>query len=388
MSSRILDKHKGTKPSVYNKQLGILFNGQDNYYPLVHENLIKASPTAKKCAGVYGRFLTGAGFEDERFEDINLTGQINNIITPNDFLDEFVMENVSIQGGCFVHIKYNALLQKVGYKILPYNLCRIGKKDSDNYSGKVVLNPDGWGWNYGRSANKKNLMVFDSYNPNEKVIRKQIEAVGGIEKWGGQVAFFRLDSKYDYPLSPIDSVVDYCHTESQLAKYYSGTVERGFSDVQVIHYDKRVEDVDDVVDTFKSVSGVDSSGSMIFLESDSQSDEKGEGHFRIEPLKSEATPEKYEHFENVCKEKIRGAFDNIPSQLVQETAGGLINNGEDLVIAQSIYNITTAPKRKKIERFFKELFRNYKEPIESEFKIKQYKIIDNGTTQDGNNRQG
>jgi hypothetical protein len=66
----------------------------------------------------------------------------------------------------------------------------------------------------------------------------------------------------------------------------------------------------------------------------------------------------------------------IPVQLFEAVSGKLGNSsGEDLKVAQAMYNQTTAPIRELYETAFAELFDNYKTELNINFTILQYSIL-------------
>jgi hypothetical protein len=75
----------------------------------------------------------------------------------------------------------------------------------------------------------------------------------------------------------------------------------------------------------------------------------------------------------------------IPSQLFEAVSGKLGNSsGEDLKVAQAMYNQTTAPIRELYETAFAELFDNYKTELSVVFEIMQYSILaEDGTIKEG-----
>lgn len=402
---KVLGEYKRERPSAYNKRFGILFNGTDNYYPLIHENLINLSPTSSQCVDIRKQFLVGAGFENESLEEVNLTGRIHDIVTPNDLLYK-VGKDVSKHNGAFVHIRYNANFEKVGFKLIPYNLCRIGKKDSSGYSGKIVVSPQGWA----KRVKQSDCLVFDVYNPNEKVLRYQVEKAGGFSKWGGQIAFFRIDNDYDYPLSPIDGVWKYADTEAALQDFYNNTTRRGFKDVTIVRVqdsfegitygdlhrdeDGKVDEnqyaafnrsqnvISEVQKDLDSIFGHDNTGKALVISDDFTSDEKGEGKYRFNTLEDKSTPEKYAHFEQGASNNIRKAF-GIPPQLIDMIEGKLGGtNGNELKIGEAMYNRVIANEKKKLERFFRELFRGYRTDLGDDFSIGQYSLSEDGTVEE------
>ncbi|MDA8956152.1 hypothetical protein N9H19_00845 [Flavobacteriales bacterium] len=374
MDSQIINDHKEEKETIYNKRFGIIFNGQNNLEPLVVENLINKSPTATQCSNIYSTFLSGAGFTNKSIDNINLSDGWEKQ-TPNDLLCE-ISESLSRHQGVFIHIGYNGNLENSSFKVIPYTLCRLGKKDSDNYSGRIVVSKNGWG----KYLKQKDVIVYDSYNPSKKVLQKQIVKAGGIEDYKGQILFFRLDKKYDYPKSLMQSVYLFADLEYRLSLFYNATTKRGFNDITILRHHKfeSEEKQANFYENAKKVSGVNNASSLWAIEDDWNDESNKQGKIRFDTLKSEQKPDRYAHFEMSSANFIRKAFKNIPPQLIDFVQGKLGGTtGEDLVKAQSIYNANTARDRKMIQRLFAELFKDKKEI--TDWSITQYKLIEDGT---------
>src|SRR5690554_2620214 len=169
MKSKLVETHKESTKQVYNRSLGVFFNGEDNLYPLLIENLIDASPTATQCAWLYESFLGGGGFRQD-FSNVDLSEDDFHMYDPNDLLID-VAESISRHQGVFVHINYNALYQKEDFSVLPFDQCRLGKRDDKHYHGKIVVSEKGWG----RELKKDELVSFDTYNPRPEVIQAQVD---------------------------------------------------------------------------------------------------------------------------------------------------------------------------------------------------------------------
>ena len=56
MKSKVVEQYKEERIEIFNKRLGVIFDGEDNLKPLVIENLIDSSPTAFQCAWLYESF--------------------------------------------------------------------------------------------------------------------------------------------------------------------------------------------------------------------------------------------------------------------------------------------------------------------------------------------
>lgn len=377
MKSKLIQAHTEPRRDVFNRSLGVYFNGEDNLYPLLVENIIDASPTATQCAWIYESFLGGGGFEKD-FTGVDLSEGDIFEYTPNDLLLD-IAESVARHQGVFVHVNYNALYQVEDFDVLPFDECRIGKKDSKEYYGKIIISKLGWG----RELKKDKLIIIDVFNPRPEVIQAQVEAAGGWDNYKGQVLFYSLQPKRLYPKSLIETAYLFADTEYQMGLYYNSTTKRGFNDAKLVRHRKfdNPQDETNFYNNLKALMGTENSSSIMTVEDDWDSDNQ-EGNIKVESLSSNVKAEKYAHFETASANYIRKAFKNIPPQLVDYVAGKLGNtSGEDLRKAQAVYNSLVARDRLKIERLFAILFRNYKNNInpENNWKIKQYSLLDDGT---------
>lgn len=387
MKSEIVKSYTEEPMQIYNKRLGIIFNGEDNLKPLVVENLIDNSPTAFQCAWTYETFLAGGGFEVD-LSKINLSENPFEITTPNDLLFN-IAEPISRHQGVFIHVNYNLNYEKDSFEVVPFTLCRLGKPDSDNFSGKILVSKKGWG----KNLKKEEIDVLDAYNPIPEVIQAQVEAAGGWQFYKGQILFFKLSNKYTYPKSLIEVAYTFATVEHKLGLYYVGTVDRGFEDITIIRH--RKFDNEEARSNFKKniqdISGIENANSKMLLEDDWDDEREKSGHFKFDTIVNNTKPDKYAHFEDSSANFIRKAFKNIPPQLIDYVAGKLGNtSGEDLMKAQSVYNALISKDQEKLEILFSELFRNYKHPINpsNNWTIKQYKLLDDGTVDYNKNPTG
>jgi hypothetical protein len=378
MKSKVVEQYKEERIEIFNKRLGVIFDGEDNLKPLVIENLIDSSPTAFQCAWLYESFIGGGGFEVD-LSEINLSEDEFDKQNPNNLLFD-VSEVISRHQGVFINVGYNANFEKDSFKIIPYMLCRVGKKDSNDFSGKIAVSPKGWG----KSLKVSEIDIFDVYNPRPDVVQAQVEAAGGWENYKGQIFFFKLSKKYTYPKSLIETAYTFADVEHQLGLYYNGTTKRSFEDSTIIRHRKFENKADEKAfeENIKSLSGLENGSSKMLVEDDWDDEKDKQGNLRFETLTNNVKAEKYAHFETSSANFIRKAFKNIPPQLVDYVAGKLGNtSGEDLIKAQSIYNSLISKDQEKIEMLFKELFRNYKFDVNpsNNWTIKQYSLLDDGT---------
>jgi hypothetical protein len=147
------------KKTDYNKKLGIYENGELNQYPELVDRLINNSVTAKMALNIMTQYLVGKGFG-------NLDDFIINQATKQK-LKDFALDladDISKNRGYFIHFSFNANFDPVNPKILPFETCRVGEKDSKEYNGKILYKRD---W----KNNKETPIVYNVFNLNKDVIK-------------------------------------------------------------------------------------------------------------------------------------------------------------------------------------------------------------------------
>jgi len=376
MKTRLIDDdNRKQERVIFDRTLGIIFNGEDNLKPIRVGNLIDNSVTASQCAWIYETFLNGGGFQQD-LSQINLSSNFWEQKTANDFLSD-IAYSLSRYQGAFIHVRYNANYEKHSFKVIPYPLCRLGRRDSKDFSGKIVVAKKGWNL----YANRENLLKYDVYNPNPIIIKEQVRSAGGWNKYKGQVYYFRLADEYIYPRSLIETAYLHANAEEKLAIFYNSIIKRGFNNITIIRHKKfeSEEKQREFDENARQFNRVENTGRLLAFEDDFDDDRKREGNFRFETMANDTKADKYALIERSCANYIRKAFKNIPPQLVDYVQGKLgSTSGEDLKKAQAVYNTSTAKDRKKIERLFTELFNNFR-GVSYEFNIKQYSLLDDGT---------
>tara|TARA_R110002153_G_scaffold1965_2_gene9716 strand:+ start:7238 stop:8389 length:1152 start_codon:yes stop_codon:yes gene_type:complete len=374
----ILAQYKPTEYKRENKSIGVMINGEANLRSLISENLIQKSPTASYCVGMYSKFITGAGFVGG---EENISNKPYSVFTINKLLNECAKDHAKLEGS-FIHVRYNALFEKIGFERIPYTQCRFGLEDDDNYSGKIVRAKKGWG----KRAKKESFVAYDVYNPNPDTIQRQVDLAGGWENYRGQIMFIGDKEDMSYPKSKIEGIENFAHTEHKMGVYYASTVERGFENIQIFEYVKsdNPSENEALKESVTNAMGLENSGKILGLPYANSTDLTEGTKYKFTPLENNASPATYDHFLDRCSTMIRAKFE-IPVQLFEAVSGKLGNSsGEDLKVAQSMYNQTTAPIRAMYEVAFSELFRGYKRDLNIDFTIQQYSILADGTTEEEN----
>lgn len=378
-TSDFITKEYFKEVPLYSRSDKVLYNGTNNLRPNEIEYAINNSPVAIQCANTYKAFLIGAGFSN--FDnDLSLYGW--ETYTINDLLGD-ICESVSRHGGAFIHVTYDGNLNKRSFKVLPYQNCRIGLSDDTGYISTITYRPLGWTlhnqFNGYRSQRKNNKQVYVTYNTDKAVLSQQVELAGGIEKFAGQVLYFRLSDKYPYSQSLLEPAIECALADGELNRYYHNLVRGGFQDVKLIKY-KRFKS-QEALDKFKSninkMVGSRNANSVMLVQDDFTS-QTPDGTFRTENLGTDVNAGKYQHIEDVASSKLRRSFLNIPHQLIEQVPGKLASTSE-LMEAIAIYNTYTADHRNRVERLCQNLLDGYQGTPTDIGTIGLYSLLEDGS---------
>jgi len=363
-----------------NKVEGIMNNGLDNAYPTRMERIILASVTAKAAAEMYANFLVGDGFVNETLNKLVVGTYNYKDVTLFNILER-VAHSIAYQGGYFLHLNIGFDGRKYFYTdINPviYKNCRLGKVDDINYNAKVVYSND---WE--KRQTKRLRQIFDTFNLNQTVIKSQIEKAGSIKSYNGQIFWDFFDNEYIYPLSPIDSAQDDADTEHQISLFKNGQVNKNFFASYILRHAYFASEVEKqkFIDQLQQFQGGDNAGSIMLIEDDITTDEKGEindNGLKFEKIEANINDKIFENWETSIANNIRKSFKAIPQVLIEYVEGKLGNtSGESLIQAANFYNKMTEKDRIKISQAFQMIFTHYKTPINDTFEIKPFNFGNN-----------
>lgn len=343
-----------TRLTKYNSSLEVHMNGEDNQYPERVERVINASPTAKACAAVLRKFVAGKGTPSNDFE-------VSRGVTLRAFLNQ-VAQSFAYQNGAFIHVNYNLNGQITSAKVLPYPLCRIGKRDDHDYNGKIAFCKD---W-----TKKKDIQWFDVFNPLPSVVQSQIKKAGHIKKYTGQVLFFNPDATI-YPLSHVDAAYNDADSEGRISIYKNTSIRKGFfgkmmiivkplidrelrdteglSKEQLAARAKQEGERDNLKHTINQFTGAENGGSSLLVEMQFD-DEDIDKQIKFVPIPSNIDDQIFAHTETSVANNIRKAFFNLPSILIESQDNSIFgNSGALLKEAKNFYQEQTEEARTLLE---------------------------------------
>lgn len=377
MKALFVDIWKRLTP--WSKSADVYANDVDNAYPERMDRLINNSVTAKSAAAIMVQYLIGKGYGSEN-DSIVINKQKN--LRLIDFADD-VADDLVKQRGVFIHINYNALYQIADVSVLPYEWCRMGKKDSTDYSGKVAVCKE---W---LKPKRSEIELIDVYNPRKAIIDAQVEAAGGWDQYKGQVLFVNMDTKLIYPLSRIDAIAEDCDSEAQAGIYKNRLLRRGFFGNTLVvtrplvggglepgsHAHREAEDEREAFQkAIKDSLGAENTGGVLCLEMDFAG-EKLEDAILIKQIESKIDDELFNYTETSVRENILVAFNNLPSGLVKTNDSALFgNSGEAIREMKRTYWENTSKDRNLLTGLLNRLLAQM--PDYKSLKVEPLKLIE------------
>lgn len=327
------------------KDLNILAYDFDNLYPQRLIDIVSDSGTAKTCLWLYERFIMGGGAKDTQF----YKSKVNDKGLTVDRLIRFTASQIGKFSGFVWHFNFNALGQIVEVTPVNFEFCRLGINDNE---GKIAVYDD-WGKTKRKKFNKSDVKYIDVWNPNE--VLRQIESVGGVEHYNGQILYLTQNG-LDYPLASYDAVLEDMMTEAQTKRFKANTSAKNFLASHILVTGKEEvaegEETTDFGDTLKQFQGGDGSGTILWMERESN-----EEQIELKKVDIQDYDGLYEYTENSSRDNIIKAF-IIPPVLLVRTSGQL-GTSKEIADATEFYNSVTSYDRLIIEETLKEVFQHF-----------------------------
>jgi len=364
------------KLTTYDKRIGIITNGVDNLYPERVDRFINNSVTAKTCAKIMATYIAGKGF-----------GEVNDNIIVNSKekttlqkLTSQISKSLSKQRGVFINVTYTLGYEPSSYKVLPYNSCRLGKKDDNKYNGKIGVS-DNW---ENTKLKEIDITFIDVFNNNKEIVKNQIANEKGdteLEKLGnyrGQILYFNLDDEYLYALSQIDPVLKDCDSEAQASVYKNRSLRKGFFGKTIVitkplagtltdyadstEYHEALSERDNFKETIDSFIGAEDNGGVIHVELEHDS-ENFDQEIKFENIDSNIDDKIFEYTESSVFNNILMAFNSIPSGLIRPV-NTLFGQSEGAINQMKlVYQDNTRAERNEMTQLIQFLMSIFVRPV-------------------------
>jgi hypothetical protein len=345
-----------------NSEKKIYKNGDNNLYPNEIERIINNSPTAKRCALLMSKYITGEGLVNP-LENINVNTKKNYKLS--DIIGKIAL-SIAYQYGAFIHVGYgiteNGELSVKSLDVLDYLKCRISKEDDQENKGKIYYKD--YEDRY-LSYNDSNEKWFYPYNSDRKIVSKQIEKdfndsqknvrnkkpfnlSEAIQTYRGQVYYLNL-SPYIYALSPVDSVYNDADSEFRISLYTNTQTRTGFVGKTIFITNGLDEEKNkNIKKDISEFMGAENSGNVWHL--DVETTEDINNVLKVDQLKAQYDDKLFSETITRIRKNILGAFNNVPEALIFSGEGALFStSGETYGQMKRFYSEQTAEERRKIE---------------------------------------
>lgn len=240
--------------------LNIQAYGKDNLYPQRMFDLIRNSSIGGTCCDRYETFIEGNGLHDLQFSEYECNRRGETV----DDLFRLIAQDMALYHGFALHVNYNMMCEIVEVTHVPFQDCRLEEESED---GKVVyinVHPDWTGHKTRRGkvirVVKDNVKKIHVFNPRKNVVMAQIVKAGGIENYKGQILWFSMDGRWEYPVTIYDKVVTDLSIDEGLGNVKYRNVRNNFLVAGMLVHKKG------------NAIGIDENGNEIQKDDDSISD--------------------------------------------------------------------------------------------------------------------
>lgn len=369
--------------TTYVSSLGIQTYGEDNLYPQVLNNIIAASSTGSGCVERLANFIEGNGLRNLDLSEL----VINRKGDTMDDLHTLICSDMAKYNGFAIHVNYNIFGQIVELQYVPFENCRLVEEDDNGYVSHIVLHPD---WTGAKTRNgkllrvdKRNCDYINVFNPNREVVLAQIEAVGGIEYYNGQLLWVSMAGKNTYPVGKGDSVATEMSTDEGLSNVKYRNVRNNFLPAAMI-ITKRGSNLENYSDR-PSMQGDDFSDTLVHLQGDTNAGKLMEITLENDEEKPEVVNLNAQNYDKEFTVTDSSVIERIYSAFGQEAwycirIGKVGFSGDILEDAFEYYNSIVSKQQRLIERTFRAIFNHWHTPVADDFSVEPLKYIRNATT--------
>jgi hypothetical protein len=343
-----------------NQTFGILNYDMDNAYPQRMQELVAQSPTAKDCWNKRAKFIAGNGFEDSTLGKT----QINSKGLTLAKLLKAIATDKALFCGFGIHVNYNANFKIASVNYVKFEDIRMGDTDNAETANKFAIYSD-WGRKTWKNIMRSKITFLDKYNPEETIVKQQVKAAGGWDRYKGQLFYFNPEVD-DYPLIEADSVWEDFETEAGIKIFNNREVTTGFLPSTMLFMQSRREEADNSMDNGSGINvpsqlekdlgtfqGAKSAQKIIVIEYE---DESAKPEFQ--PYAIQNNDKLFESTERSVEARIIKGF-SVPKELINAEKTSGLSNGSEKKQAIREFNDNTASDRLELSETLEEIFSHY-----------------------------
>lgn len=333
------------------RSLNIQSYDLDNIYPQRVRNAINSSGTATACQNLFAKFLRGRGYKNQELEKLVVNERGETLAD----VHRLLCYDRAMYLGYALHIGYNAMLQPVSIKHIPFEYVRLSLPDS---MGSVLTAKvyNDWAKETGKPIDKNKIIEFDFFTEDTERIYEQIERAGGFSQWNGQLLYYSEKGNLVYPPAVCDPVFEDVLTDAGIKMWKF----RGISTDFMANYfwifngefaDERERE--EYITAVNSFQGVENSHKIAVVECPVP-DSKPE----LIKVEKQDNDKVYELTETTCRDNIIRSYGQ-PLMLHAIHQQGSLGLSKEWEEAKANYDERTADEREKLGSCFKPILRRW-----------------------------
>ncbi|WP_338876966.1 hypothetical protein WBJ53_15015 [Spirosoma sp. SC4-14] len=377
-------KRLDTKPTVS----GFLPYGRGDMFPQDFKDAIDDSDTASAAVEARHDFIVGNGLDVEELADmiVNKDGEtLDSIVDKTGW-------NISEGEVITLHFGYNGLGQINSIRAVPWEMVRLLEPDENGKLTHAGIFP--FLDNSFKKDKKKEHTLLPLFNPDPEVVLSQIEAVGGIWNYYGQLLYFKTGKpSSDYYSRPrLFGTVKNLETEKELSDYDFSVSVNGFNISGIWKQLKKrsspsdeEEDEDDTTSRLEEHQGGVNGGKILVFEADN-AEELEAANFV--PTTGAGLADRY----NATNERVAQRIarrSRVPNEIINiRKQGGIAPTGEEMKVASQMMMQAVNKEQRQIDQVLTMVMQYWHEPLpvaEPKFEIQNLNYFTDQVAQpDGN----
>lgn len=352
----------------YGSTLNIQLYGRDNLYPQRMRDLVYSSHTGSACMERYQTFIEGNGLKDAAFADYICNRRGDTV----DDLFRMVARDMAMYHGVALHVNYNIFGDITEVTHVPFENCRLEEEQDDGAVVYINVHPDWTGRKTRRGryiqVNRDTVKKIYVFNPRKEVVRAQIEKSGGIESYRGQILWFSMDGRWQYPRPIYDKVVTNLSTDEGLDNVMYRNVRNNFLVAGMLTHKKGsavgYDDNGNPVVDDRDASGI--SESLDIFQGDENACAIMDVTIEADEDKPEFTPFEAQNFdskfEKTHQQTTKSIYISFGQEVFYRIMDGSLGFSTDIMTeAFFYYSAYTNPQRRAISRLLKKVFDHWHE---------------------------
>ena len=189
----------------YMSSLNIKGFGERNLYPQELRAIVFSSPNARGCYERRANYIEGDGIVSQALSEAVCNRRGEKL----DDIHSLCSADLALYEGVALHFNYTIEGKISSVSHIPFENCRLEEADEDGVVRHIVVHPD-WTGKLTRNGNaikvnEDNVTRYNVFNPDPVVVQREIEAVGGIANYRGQVLYKTTEGVNTYCTPRIDA---------------------------------------------------------------------------------------------------------------------------------------------------------------------------------------